>query len=364
VGALLHVLRARAPVCGGRIGWTRLLVYDYSRISMILVVLVITTGTLEAVLVLPTINSLIDTTYGLVLLGKLLLVTTSLLGALLARRRLRHSMPTAAAIPLGRAVRVEAAALVGVLAVTAVLVSVAPPGPATRRPRRPARARRAGGARRHSRLGDHRDCHRQRRATRAAHERTRARRPRLRQHQPGTTFDAASGLPARRAVVRARGPAPEPDRARMRRGVFHTGPVNWRPGTNQLHLSIAAPPWPTGTATLEIPWPPRTEPALLPTVLTAMRAVPRLTVYQAVTSDYTGYPGNEIELPFSGGDFLGTEPYNSGGGNPVILNSTPGETEIGLAFPLRHRHPPVRRSRSQNPARGSHHPQPPDHVHL
>src|SRR5882757_8508200 len=70
-----------------------------------------------------------------------------------------------------------------------------------------------------------------------------------------------------------------------------------------------------------------------PTVLTAMRAVPRLTVYQAVTSDYTGYPGNEIELPFSGADFLATEPYNSGGGNPVILNSTPGGTEIGLAFP-------------------------------
>jgi len=109
--------------------------------------------------------------------------------------------------------------------------------------------------------------------------------------------------------------------------------MNWQPATNQLHLSIAAPPWPTGTATLEIPWPPRTDPTLLPTVLTAMRSIPRLTVHQAVTSDYTGYPGNEIELPLAGADFLATEPYDSGWGNPVILGSTPGETEIGLAFP-------------------------------
>jgi hypothetical protein len=41
----------------------------------------------------------------------------------------------------------------------------------------------------------------------------------------------------------------------------------------------------------------------------------------------------EIALPFNGADFRATEPYSSGGGNPVILNRTPGETEIGLAFP-------------------------------
>jgi hypothetical protein len=98
-------------------------------------------------------------------------------------------------------------------------------------------------------------------------------------------------------------------------------------------LSIAAPPWPPGTATLNIPWPPRTDPTVLPNVLTAMRGFPHLTVHQAVTSDYTGELGNEIALPFSGADFLATEPYGSGGGNPVILSCTPGETEIGLAFP-------------------------------
>ena len=331
VGALLHVLRA-AHRWRGRIGWTRLLVYDYARISMFLVVLVITTGTLEAVLVLPSMSSLIDTTYGLVLLGKLLLVLASLLGALLARRRLRHSMPTATAIPLGRAVRVEAAALVGVLAVTAVLVSVAPPGPATAdlvAPPAPAGPVVPAGT-----LAGVITVI----ATASAGQLV------LRMSAPGrddlgsdnTNPEQPSTRPADyRLAALWSVPGAAPQNLTMRgcgAGCF-TGPMNWRPGTNQLHLSITAPPWPTSTATLDIPWPPRTDPTLLPTVLTAMRAVPHLTVYQAVTSDYTGYPGNEIELPFNGADFLATEPYNSGGGNPVILNSTPGETEIGLAFP-------------------------------
>jgi copper transport protein len=277
-------------------------------------------------------SSLIDTTYGLVLLGKLLLVLASLLGALLARRRLRHSMPTATANPLGRAVRVEAAALAGVLAVTAVLVSVAPPGPATAdlaAPPAPAGPVVPAGT-----LAGVITVI----ATASAGQLV------LRMSAPGrddlgsdnTNPEQPSTHPADyrlAALWSVHGTAPQSLTVRGCGAGCFTGPMNWRPGTNQLHLSITAPPWPAGTATLDIPWPPRTDPALLPTVLTAMRAVPHLTVYQAVTSDYTGYPGNEIELPFSGADFLATEPYNSGGGNPVVLNSTPGETEIGMAFP-------------------------------
>lgn len=111
-----------------------------------------------------------------------------------------------------------------------------------------------------------------------------------------------------------------------------TSPVTWTSGTTALRLTITAAPFPTSTATLDIPWPPRTDDTLLPKVLAAMK-VAQFTVHQAVTSNYNGNPGFEAALPFRGPDFLATEPYGSGGGTPVILAARPGETEIGLAYP-------------------------------
>jgi copper transport protein len=112
-----------------------------------------------------------------------------------------------------------------------------------------------------------------------------------------------------------------------------TSPATWQPGNNQLRLTVAAPPWSGGTATLDIPWPATSDPTPLPAVLVAMREVKQMTVHQAVTSNYIGDPGAETPLSFSGADYLATEPYGSGGGNPVILTSRPEETEIGLGFP-------------------------------
>jgi len=336
VGALAHVLRV-AHRWRGRAGWIRLLVYDYARIAVILVALVIITGSLEALLVLPNPASLIDTTYGLVLLAKITLVAGIVLFAVLARRRLWHSARAPATSPVGRAVRAEATGLVGVLAVTAVLVSAAPPGPATAElaaPPSPDGPLVPAGT-----LA----------GTITVIAAASAGQLVLRMTAPGrddlgsdntssdnTSAEQTETRPANYQLAAqwsAPGAAPAPLTLRGCGAGCFTSPMTWRTGTNQLHLSIAAPPWPTGTATLDIPWPPRTDPTLLPNVLTAMRAIPRVTVHQAVTSDYHGYPGNETALPFAGPDFLATEPYSSGGGNPVILNRTPGEIELGLAFP-------------------------------
>jgi hypothetical protein len=88
-----------------------------------------------------------------------------------------------------------------------------------------------------------------------------------------------------------------------------------------------------GVADLDIPWPPRTDAHILPNVLTAMRSFAHIVVHEAATSDYAGYPGTETPLSLSGTEFLDTEPYGTGGGNPVVLATTASETQIGLAFP-------------------------------
>ena len=71
----------------------------------------------------------------------------------------------------------------------------------------------------------------------------------------------------------------------------------------------------------------------MPSVLAAMRAAGAVSLHEAVTSDYTGYPGTEHALTISGTDFVASEPYANGGGNPVVLGSETGQTRIGLAFP-------------------------------
>jgi copper transport protein len=128
VGALVQVLRV-ARTWRSRAGWTRLLVYDYARLALVLLALVVATGTAEALIVLPSLVSLVDTFYGLVLLVKIVLVGAVIVLAAAGRRRLGRSRRNRTVHPLGRSARGEVAILTGVLVVTSVLVSVAPARP-------------------------------------------------------------------------------------------------------------------------------------------------------------------------------------------------------------------------------------------
>ncbi|MFC4949252.1 copper resistance CopC/CopD family protein [Pseudonocardia sp. GCM10023141] len=343
IGGLVHVLRVarhwrRQP---GEIGLTRLLLYDYSRLALALVALVIVTGTLEAVLVVPTPAALIDSTYGLVLVAKLALVVAVLVLAALARRRLRRSTitPSPSEHPLGRAVRGEAAGLIGVLVVTAVLVSVAPAGPITTAlaaPPPPVGPAVSAG----TLAGQITVIATVSTGQLVVHMTAPGRDDLGTDNADPSTATGDGGTPAARpADYRATAVLTPPSAAPTTltligcgAGCF-TSPVDWRDGINQLSLDIAAPPSPAATANLTIPWPPRPDPTLLAKVLAAMRAVPSMTVHQAVTSDYTGYPGEETALPFTGPDFLTTEPYDNGGGNPVVVATGSGDTEIRLGFP-------------------------------
>jgi copper transport protein len=331
VGALVHVL-ITARAWRGRPGWTRLLVYDYARLAVVLLMLVVATGTAEALIVLPSVASLVDTFYGLVLLAKIVLVAAVVVLAAVSRRRLGRSRRSHAEHPLGRSVRAEAVVLAGVLVVTSVLVSVAPVRPVSDDLAAPPPV--TGLVVPAGTLAGQVTVI----ATASAGQLV------IRMSTPdrddlGTddadNSGAASGPPPYRLAANVSSDGRGPDTLTMRgcgAGCFTT-PITWRTGVNHLQLSIAAAPWHAGNTSLDIPWPARTDPSALPEVLAAMHAVTRMTLHEAVTSDYAGYPGTEATLPLSGTEFLATEPYGNGGVTPVVLATTETETEIGLAFP-------------------------------
>ncbi|MGH9250727.1 MAG: copper resistance CopC/CopD family protein, partial [Acidimicrobiales bacterium] len=126
VGALVHVLRT-ARAWGWRGRSVRRLATSYARAALAVFVIVVTTGTVGALMVVPSLPALVETGYGRTLLAKLVLVAVVTALAVFARRRLYRRGDA----PLGRAARVESVTLVGVLAVTALLVSLPTPAPAT-----------------------------------------------------------------------------------------------------------------------------------------------------------------------------------------------------------------------------------------
>ena len=98
---------------------------SFSRVALFSVVALVATGTLNALLRLDTVAQMWQTDYGQVLTAKLVLVVAALGAAYLSRRRVRRSDAA------WSTVRLEAAVVLAVLAVTAVLASTSPPSTLT-----------------------------------------------------------------------------------------------------------------------------------------------------------------------------------------------------------------------------------------
>jgi copper transport protein len=136
VGALVHVIRLAVAWRGRSLGTWLLVVGAYARVALRLFLLVAATGTLSALVLLPSLEDWTGTTYGAVLLVKLALFVAAVLAAALAQGRHRQGvehgrdvLDRASQRPwvLAAPVRVEAGLLVGVLVVTAALTSATPP---------------------------------------------------------------------------------------------------------------------------------------------------------------------------------------------------------------------------------------------
>jgi copper transport protein len=143
VGTLVQLLRV-ARANRARTVRLRPAFAVYARLALALVLVVALSGTVGALLLVPTVRDLTGTGYGRALLAKLVLVAVVAVLAWSARRRLTRSPGTVEPVA-----RLEAMTLAAVLAVSAVLISLPTPAPAV--PRIPPARHRPGRAPGHPR---------------------------------------------------------------------------------------------------------------------------------------------------------------------------------------------------------------------
>jgi copper transport protein len=318
-GMLLYAVRAA-------IAWrehpkaVRALVRLYSRAAAWLFALVVVTGVVSALVLVPP-GSLLTTGYGRVLIVKAALVGTAAALALAGRRWLRRS-PAAGAGP-ALATRIEAGVLAGVLAVAALLTTIAAPSlagsggalpfpPPASGPLVP-----LGG-----RAGDVGIY-----ATASAGQIVMHLATPQENGAPSPRFTVSMTLAGPRRA------ASTPAVRGCGQGCF-VAPARWARGGNLLTLGVTATGWTGGTASLDVPWPPAAGTSLLHRALAAMRHVAAMTVYEQVTSDTALGTGAMNAIPVSGPAFLAVEPY-AGGVAPVadLVAGGEGRQVLLLGFP-------------------------------
>jgi copper transport protein len=318
LGALVHLLRVAHANRGGaaRIGAALL---AYSRLALLLFGLVAATGTVAALLLVPSLGALTGTAYGRTLIVKATLVAVVAALALVARRRL-FARPASAPRPA----RAEATTLVAVLAATAILVSLPTPAPATRDIGYPAPVTgpiiRLGTLAGQVAVGI------------AASENQLEVRLRVPDEgvQLGDTPPpdyrvaarvSAAGAPAAIVALRPCGP-----------GCF-VGPVPWRAGAWSVDLRVDATGWHGGAAVFPIHWAPVVTRDVLPRVRAAMVAQPSIRVVETVTSDTSQAAPKPQTVTLGGDEFLDSEPYGSPPDPQVVTRARLGGGSV-LTFGL------------------------------
>lgn len=304
-GALLSVVlgAGRWRAAGHRrAAW--IAVGDYARAAGWLYLLVIATGTAAAVALVGSWAALTGTAYGQILLVKLALVTAVTVLAGTSRLRL-GSTPDQQPLP-GRFLRIEAAALAGVLAVTALLVSVPAPAEGSPLAALPPPAPvgpvvQLGTLAGNLTIG------------------LAASAGQLRLHVTTPSSDDGDPTPlqVRAALLQ---PGVSTVRVKLRpcgQGCF-AAPVQWR-GTTDVQIDASARGWHGGRADLRVPWPPAPGGAALARMFPAMRAIHRFRLHEQVSSDTTRPAGLVTTLTLSGLEFLKAEPYRTAVAGAVLL---------------------------------------------
>jgi copper transport protein len=290
---------------------------SYARLAAWVFVLVVITGTLSAVLLVP-LTALITTTYGRVLVVKLVLVALAAALGYAGRRAWRADRLDQARARVG----VEVSVLVAVLAASAVLVSTppvtaSPPVPPPPRGAVVPLGMLAGQISVAVAASDGQLVVRLATGRRGDYY---APAP----HQ-GYTL-AGQLLPPRKG----RGPGAPLAFRGCGEGCF-VAPAAWARGDNVLTLRAQAADWRGGTVSLLLPWPARPGGTELAHAAQLMRATAQVTVYEAVTSDTTGAPPVTNRLRLAGEFFLSQEPYASGVA-PIAARISPDGHPVRLAL--------------------------------
>ncbi|MEU0170326.1 copper resistance protein CopC [Streptomyces iakyrus] len=315
IGALVHVLRV-----GRAWRWAppaRAALRAYAGLALVLVVVVLLTGTLSGLLLVSPLK-LLDTDFGRLLALKLALVVGVCALALAARWRLAHSAPH-------RLARVEASVLVAVLGVTAWLGVTQPPRDANAAlpfaPPPSGNAITVGG--RADQIGI---------AATASQGQVV-----VRLTAPDTDLsngDASSGSYQAGLTLTTPGGRSHALTARgCGEGCFYA-PVTWRKGLNLLTVRAGATGWGGGRDTLRVMWPARPDADLLKRAVKAMRSAGTFTLHEQVASDTARTAVAPTKLTVTGEQFVDSEPYTQGTA-PLSSRFTDGEgnTVLALGFP-------------------------------
>ncbi len=316
VGALIPVVRhvRAARVAGGN---ARAVIVGYARLGAWSFAIVVVTGTLASLIVVP-LAALTTTTYGWTLLIKLGLVAIVAVLALISHLQLRRGASEL------RLIRAEAVLLIVILAASATLTATPPPRTITTAlPVAPAVAgpvvylgNRTG------QIG----------VTLAAS----AGQAVIRLFAPGTD-EADVAASARYQLAAALESPGNPVTALTLRGCgpgCYVAVARWRAGTNQLTLRANSRGWAGGTVTLSVPWPPHPDPAALTRLVDVLRHTGAMMDYERVTSNTVTGPGFVTAIPITGPGFLAVEPYSNGRASAVnsVLHAD-GTSTIQIAFP-------------------------------
>ncbi len=327
IGALVHVVRvglsrrARALPAAAAVA-------AYARLALWLFLLVVATGTVSAlVLAVPAglSDTLFGNSYGRWLLAKLTLVAVVAGLALWGRRHLAKgpSLPQP-----GSAVRVEVAGLAGVLVVSALLTSLAPPVrqdlelPFPPPPVGPVSA--AGG--RAGWIGIGITASQGQLLARLSTPDVEAAETAV----DSTRYDLVANLTAPGES------APRPVRLRRCGVGCFVAAVEWHRGQNTITFKAASSDFEGGTTALTVAWPATQATTLLRRTVRIMSAIPALTMHEQVTSDTNSGLGVKTRLELTGAELLESDPYGSGVAPTVVdlgREEQSGETEMALAYP-------------------------------
>lgn len=324
IGALLHLLQVlwalrkegfREPLCEAA--------QRYASLALVLVPLLLVAGVVTALPEFSRPAELIETTYGRVLLVKLLLVTAALMIALIARLR-TLPLKTEGLRLFRRLVGTEGITLLGVVGMSALLVNA----PSPRGMKEPIATELLGPAPltgpvvRLAALPGQLSLY-----LAAAEDQLQ-----LRVLQP-------SGEPAVDVGVEVSGRAPDGVGLDLYprscgRGCF-TMDFGWPEGSIDVTVAVSHGTWQGGIANFSVPWPPGPDQTnLLDKVIQTMKDIPRFTLTEQVSSGpgATAPPRTfEVPNPF----FISEEVYARGGATDMrrLPSSDPELTELILYLP-------------------------------
>ncbi|WP_102143060.1 copper resistance CopC/CopD family protein [Mycobacterium hubeiense] len=290
----------------------------YMRLAVWTFVVVIGTGAVSALVLLP-LSQVFATNYGRALLVKLALVATAAALALTARWILRDEARMA---KLPKAIRAESLTLIVVLALSATLVSTPPVRGAVQ----PAPPPPPGPVLPLGALAG----------------------------QIGVAVAASDGQLVVRLSAPRRGDyyAAEPDRkytlsGRLDRtdgddtalafrgcgqGCF-VADAAWSDGDNVLSLAAGADDAKSAPVSLLIPWPTLPGAEELGRAVAATRAAGQITVHESVTSDTTSGPNKPKPLDLSAEFFVSQQPYAGGNAPQAVRLAGSGPTRLALGYP-------------------------------